>query len=187
MIYIVCLITAVGVLALDLITKYFAQELYFNFVVIPELVKFKLTYNTGAAFSFLSDKSWAITLFAIITFIALALILGYFIFNIIKRKKVSKWLLISLSLIFAGALGNLIDRLMLGKVRDFIFVFYNTQIFPAIFNVADMALVIGVIMTCIYLLFLDKDAVFRKPQKAPEKICEDKIEPAEGEENDDNG
>lgn len=186
MIYIVCLITAVGILAVDLITKYFAQELNFNFVVIPELVKFKLTYNTGAAFSFLSDKSWAITLFAIITFIALALILGYFIFNIIKRKKVSKWLLISLSLIFAGALGNLIDRLMLGKVRDFIFVFYNTQIFPAIFNVADMALVVGVIMTCIYLLFLDKDAVFRKPQKAPEETSQVELS-RKGEENDDNG
>ena len=186
MIYIVCLITAVGVLAIDLITKYFAQELNFNFVVIPELVKFKLTYNTGAAFSFLSEKSWAITLFAVITFIALALILGYFIYNIIKRKKVSKWLLIALSLIFAGALGNLIDRLALGKVRDFIFVFYNTQIFPAIFNVADMALVIGVIMTCIYLLFLDKDAVFRKPQKAPEESSEVEL-PCEGEENDDNG
>ena len=188
MIYIVCLITAVGVLAIDLITKYFAQQLNFNFVVIPELVKFKLTYNTGAAFSFLSEKSWAITFFAVITFIALALILGYFIFNIIKRKKVSKWLLIALSLIFAGALGNLIDRLMLGKVRDFIFVLYNTQIFPAIFNVADMALVIGVIMTCIYLLFLDKDAVCRKPQKALVETSEDKSKmSAEGEENDDNG
>ncbi len=175
MIYIVCLITSAGVLAVDLITKYFAESKNFDFVVIPELVKFKLSYNTGAAFSFLSDKSWAITFFAVVTFIALAFILGYFIFNIVKKNKVSKWLLIALSLIFAGALGNLVDRLMLSKVRDFIFLFYNTRIFPAIFNVADTALVIGVIMTCIYLLFLDKDSVFRK------KIPLDK-----GEDNDDN-
>ena len=166
MIYIVCLITSAGVLAVDLITKYLAESKNFDFVVIPELVKFKLSYNTGAAFSFLSDKSWAITFFAVVTFIALSFILGYFIFNIIKKNKVSKWLLIALSLIFAGALGNLIDRLAFNKVRDFIFLFYNTRIFPAIFNVADMALVIGVIMTCIYLLFLDKDAVFRKNTSA---------------------
>ena len=85
----------------------------------------------------------------------------------------SKWLLIALSLIFSGALGNFIDRILFQRVRDFIFVFYNTQIFPAIFNVADMALVIGVIMICVYLFFLDKDAVFKKkPQKG--EINDDK-------------
>ncbi len=162
MIYIVCLITAGVVLAVDLITKYLAVSTEFNFVVIPWLLKFKLSYNTGAAFSFLSGKDWAMTFFIVITSITLLLILGYFIYNIIKKRKVSKWLLIALSLIFAGALGNFIDRLTLGKVRDFIFVFYDTRIFPAIFNVADSALVVGVIMICIYLLFLDKDAVFKK-------------------------
>ncbi len=177
MIYIICLLSATGALALDLITKYLAESLNFNFVVIPELLKFKLTYNTGAAFSFLSSESWAMTFFIIITIITLLLILGYFIFNVVKKRKVSKWLLIALSLVFSGALGNMIDRLLYQKVRDFIFVFYNTRIFPAIFNVADMALVIGVIMICIYLLFLDKDAVFKKKR----------IEPKQGEINDDKG
>lgn len=170
MIYLICLLSAIGVLAVDLISKYFAESTNFNFVVIPELVKFKLTYNTGAAFSFLSDKDWAMTFFTAITSVTLVLILGYFIFNIVKKRKVSKWLLIALSLIFSGALGNFIDRILYQRVRDFIFVFYNTQIFPAIFNVADMALVIGVIMICVYLLFLDKDAVFKKQHKtAPEQ------------------
>ena len=176
MIYIICLVSAIGVLAVDLITKYFAESMSFNFVVIEELLKFKLTYNTGAAFSFLSGKSWAMTFFLILTSITLILILGYFIFNIVKKRKVSKWLLIALSLVFSGALGNMIDRILYQKVRDFIFVFYNTQIFPAIFNVADMALVIGVIMICIYLLFLDKDAIFKKKPQ---------IEPQQGEINDD--
>ena len=177
MIYIICLLSATGVLALDLITKYLAESLNFNFVVIPELLKFKLTYNTGAAFSFLSSESWAMTFFIIITIITLLLILGYFIFNVVKKRKVSKWLLIALSLVFSGALGNMIDRLLFQKVRDFIFVFYNTRIFPAIFNVADMSLVVGVIMICIYLLFLDKDAVFKKKNK--------QTEPQKGEINDD--
>ena len=177
MIYIICLLSAAGVLAVDLISKYLAESTNFNFVVIPELVKFKLTYNTGAAFSFLSDKDWAMTFFTVITSATLVFILGYFVFNIIKKRKVSKWLLIALSLIFSGALGNFLDRIIYQKVRDFIFVFYNTQIFPAIFNVADMALVIGVIMICVYLFFLDKDAVFKK-QKQHLK---------EGEINDDKG
>ena len=178
MIYIICLLSAAGVLAVDLISKYLAESTNFNFVVIPELVKFKLTYNTGAAFSFLSDKEWAMTFFTIITSVTLLFILGYFIFNIIKKRKVSKWLLIALSLIFSGALGNFIDRILYQQVRDFIFVFYNTQIFPAIFNVADMALVIGVIMICVYLFFLDKDAVFKKKPQTPTQ---------KGEINDDKG
>ena len=54
MIYIACLITAGVVLAVDLITKYLAVSMDFNVVIIPWLLKFKLSYNTGAAFSFLS-------------------------------------------------------------------------------------------------------------------------------------
>ena len=169
MIYIVSLIVVGGVLAIDLTTKYFANLQNWNFVVINELLKFKLTFNTGAAFSFLSDKDWAMTFFIAVTFLFMIAVLGFYIYHAVKKKKLSKWLAISCSLIFSGALGNFIDRVALGRVRDFIFVFYNTNIFPAIFNVADMALVIGVIMVCFYLLFLDKDAVFKKSKKHVEK------------------
>ena len=165
MIYIVCLCVAIGVLALDLITKALAVSLDFNVVIIPELLKFKLTYNKGASFSFLADKSWAIYMFIAVTILVCTAILAYFGYAIIKKTKPSKWLLIALSMTFSGAIGNLIDRIALGKVRDFIFVFYNTDIFPAIFNVADIFLVVSVIMLCIYLLFLDKDAVFNFKKK----------------------
>ena len=165
MIYIVSLIIAAFVLALDLISKYLAVALDFNFVVIPELLKFKLAYNTGAAFSFLGDKDWAMAFFIVMTSIVLLGIIGYFVFKIIKKQKISKWLAVAFSLVFSGALGNYIDRIAFAKVRDFIFVFYNTDIFPAIFNVADIALVVGVIMVCVYLLFLDKEAVFKKAKK----------------------
>lgn len=164
-IYFVCLAILVGVVAIDLITKSLAVTYAFDFVVIPKLVKFKLAYNTGAAFSFLSDKDWARTFFIILTFIVLAFILGFFVYKIIKKQKTSKWLLISLALAFAGAVGNLVDRLAFSKVRDFILLFYETDIFPAIFNVADISLVVGVIMICVYLLFIDKDALFRKQPK----------------------
>ena len=161
MIYIICLCVAGFVLALDLGTKALAVSQEFNVVIIPELLKFKLTYNTGASFSFLADKSWAIYMFISVTSIVCLGILGYFGYVIFKKKKPSKWLLIALSMTFSGALGNMIDRLAFCKVRDFIFVFYNTDIFPAIFNVADIFLVVSVIMICVYLLFIDKDALFK--------------------------
>ncbi len=161
MIYIVCLFIALAVLGLDMLSKYLAVFYNVDKVIIPSLLKFKLTYNTGAAFSFLGEYSWAITFFIILTVLTLLGIIGYMMFAFIKKKNLSKWLAVALALVFGGAIGNLIDRIWLGKVRDFIFVLYNTDIFPAIFNVADIALVVGVIMICVYLLFLDKDAVFK--------------------------
>ena len=160
MIYIICSVIALFVFGLDMITKYLSVYYSVDKVIIPKLLKFKLTYNTGAAFSFLGEHSWAIKFFAILTIIVLVGIIAYMVYNFVKKNKISKWLAISLALTFGGALGNLVDRLWLGQVRDFIFVFYNTNIFPAIFNVADIALVVGVIMICVYLLFLDKDALF---------------------------
>lgn len=173
MIYIVSLIIAGGVLALDLITKWLAVSNSFNFVVIPELLKFQLAYNTGGAFSFLGNQKWAMPFFIALTVVVLLVIIGYFVFTLIKKRKISKWLAVSLALSFAGALGNMIDRIMLGKVRDFIFLFYNTEIFPAIFNVADIALVVGLIMIIVYLLFLDKDAVLKKTVKEENQNAED--------------
>ena len=161
MIYIICLIISAFVLGLDMLSKHLAVLYNVDKVVIPFLLKFKLTYNTGAAFSFLGEYSWAITFFVILTIITLAGIIVFMAYNYAKKKKISKWLAVALALVFGGAIGNLIDRLWLGKVRDFIFVFYKTDIFPAIFNVADIALVVGVIMICVYLLFIDKDAVFK--------------------------
>ena len=161
MIYIVCLCIIAGVLTLDLVSKAIAVSQNFNVVIIPHLLKFKLTYNKGASFSFLSDKPWAKYLFITLTFIVCAIILAYFIYKVVKKQKPTKWLAVSLSLTLAGAVGNLVDRLWLGKVRDFIYLFYNTDIFPAIFNIADVALVVSVIMLCVYMLFLEKDAIFK--------------------------
>ena len=165
MIYIACLLIAGAVLALDLISKYLAVKNEFNFVVIEKFLKFKLSYNTGAAFSFLSDKTWSQIFFIVITVIALLAIIAFFIFKLITKKRPSWWVAVAFSLVFSGALGNFIDRVSAGEVRDFIFVFYETDIFPAIFNVADMALVSGVITTCVYLFFIDKDALFRRKPK----------------------
>ena len=157
----------VALIIIDQITKYYFSHtlnLYQVKPVIKDFFYFSYTINTGAAWSFLADVSWAQTFFKILTIVLLLAVLGWVVYLIIKKKKPSKWLAVAVSLCFGGAVGNLVDRFAFNRVRDFIFAFYNTNIFPAIFNVADIALVVGVIMVCVYLLFLDNDAIFKKKQ-----------------------
>jgi len=100
---------------------------------------FWLTYlkNTGAAWSLFQGQKYLFLLVAIIGM----LIMGYFF---IKSDTKNVWLRIALILMFAGTLGNFMDRLLYGSVRDFLS--FNTfgYMFP-VFNVADMALNIGVV------------------------------------------
>ena len=73
--------------------------------------------------------------------------------NRLPRNK--RWLAASLALILGGALGNLIDRMLLGYVVDFISVHWGTSYFPA-FNIADSAITLGAIMMAVEVLFLDR-------------------------------
>lgn len=108
-----------------------------------------LTYirNTGGAFSLLAGQQ---IFFIVITVVAV----GFGLYYLAKHQHDSKWLTIGLSLFLAGAVGNFIDRIRLGYVVDmFQLDFIN---FP-IFNIADMALVIGVIMIFIYILVDERE------------------------------
>jgi signal peptidase II len=99
-----------------------------------------LTYNTGAAFSFLSDAAgWQRWLFVLL---ALAVSAVLILWMRRLRARTQALLASALALIVGGALGNLIDRLTLGRVVDFIHVHAGNAYFPA-FNVADSAITIG--------------------------------------------
>ncbi len=140
-------------LLLDQITKILTDGIAGTHVFIPGVINFMSVYNEGASFSILSDKPWAQNFFLILT--AAVLLCG--IIYVIFSKKKSKWLWVSVSLLFSGAIGNFIDRIAFKYVRDFIsFAFFN---FPT-FNVADSCLCIGVAMLVIYLLFMDEDGLF---------------------------
>jgi signal peptidase II len=108
--------------------------------VLPPVLDFTLMYNTGAAFSFLSDASgWQRWLFIALAIGASAGIVAW----LSRLRARSHGLLAcSLALIFGGALGNVIDRVRIGHVVDFIHAHWNGHHFPA-FNVADSALTIG--------------------------------------------
>lgn len=106
--------------------------------------------------------------------IATVIILGGITVYLFLSKNRGKWLNTAIAFIISGALGNFIDRLFTdgGYVRDMIHViidFGNGEIFPYIFNVADIALVVGAIMLIIEILFISKDAVFMT-KKRREKL-----------------
>ena len=98
-----------------------------------------LTYNTGAAFSFLADAGgWQRWFFAITSIV----ISGIIIVWIKKLEKDDHLTAISLCLILGGAIGNLIDRIYLGHVIDYIQIWLGTYPWPA-FNIADAAISVG--------------------------------------------
>jgi signal peptidase II len=99
-----------------------------------------LTYNTGAAFSFLADApGWQRWMFVLLALIVSAVLL---VWMRRLRARAQALLASALALIVGGALGNMIDRLTLGRVVDFIHVHAGNAYFPA-FNVADSAITVG--------------------------------------------
>jgi signal peptidase II len=148
-----CIVSAV-VLVADQLTKLYVDrtmQLYQSVPVVPDL--FSITYlrNKGAAFSFLSDATWRLPFFILISLIAIGVILGVFF----RLRPDQRFTALCLSLIFSGALGNLIDRVRLGEVIDFLDVYWQTHHWPA-FNVADSAICVGVFLLAIDMLIEEK-------------------------------
>lgn len=137
------LLSIVAIVA-DQTTKLWADEvLRQGPIVLTSFFKFDLTYNTGAAFSFLQQAGgWQRWFFSTIAF-GVSVALAVWIALIVKRQKPGRqWELCALSLVLGGAIGNLIDRLLYGHVIDFISVHYQHNSFPT-FNVADSAICVG--------------------------------------------
>ena len=135
------LISVVG-LVVDQATKIYVDRvmhLYQSIPVIDGLFNIFYIRNKGAAFSFLSSASWRIPFFIAVSLVAsLVIIIG-----IKKLRDDQRLAMISMSMIFSGAVGNLIDRVRLGEVIDFLDVYWKTHHWPA-FNVADSLICVGV-------------------------------------------
>ncbi|MCC3345177.1 signal peptidase II [Psychrobacter sanguinis] len=143
------------VIGLDQWTKRLA-ELKLNFhepiPVIEPILNWTLAYNYGAAFSFLADQGgWQKWFFA-----GLSLAMSIFLVIYLTRApRQAKLLNVGLALILGGAIGNLIDRVRIGKVIDFIHVHYADVWHYPIFNIADIAICIGVAIVVIDMLFFE--------------------------------
>ena len=156
-------IIAVIVIAVDRITKNWAAQALASgdIAVIDKVLYFRYTENTGVAFSMFSDNRWVLVG---ITSVMLIVALAFFLSGKIKDKLE----LFALSLIIAGGVGNLIDRLSLGYVIDFIDV---RIINFAIFNVADMCITIGAILVCIAAFAAEKRE--KREQESKQKALDE--------------
>ena len=146
---------AAAVFVADQLTKLAAVEAFRDggALAVTPFFTLLLTYNTGAAFSFLASASgWQRWVFAAIAAVAAVIIVA------LLRRGGTKTYGAGLALILGGALGNLVDRLVLGKVVDFLLFHYGEWAYPA-FNVADSAITIGAA-----LIIVDS---FRRPRPGP--------------------
>ena len=125
---------------------------YAQSVPVLPFLNWTLLHNYGAAFSFLSDaggwQRWFFTGLACVVSLVFALWL-------LRLPKNTTVLAAAIALVLGGALGNVIDRMSLGYVVDFIHVYYNDSHFPA-FNIADSAITLGTILLVIDTFFLEK-------------------------------
>jgi signal peptidase II len=136
------LLLSLMVILLDQATKQFAEAMLtaYQAVYVLPFFDFTLMYNTGAAFSILSDQGgWQRWFFVVLALIVTAVLIGW----LRRLKPAEKWVAVALSLIIGGAVGNVIDRILFGQVIDFIHLHYQQYYWPA-FNVADSAIFIGV-------------------------------------------
>ncbi len=149
------LIIIIILVLIDRLTKFLVKR-FINYLEVINIIKNKLflTYvtNTGSAFSLFEGKR--------LMLIIVSLILLYFLikYYIKIEDKVEK---ISITLILSGLIGNLIDRIFLGKVIDFI----GVGSFP-IFNVADSYVVIGIFILLVYVIGSDiSDKIISRRQR----------------------
>lgn len=151
----------VALIAIDLVLKYCEEAYEWNFTVIPNFIWVESGIrNPGAAFSFLSDKEWGQIFLIVVTFIMLAVLIAFFII-FPERFPLLK---LAVSMIVAGAIGNLVDRLMFREVRDFVWM--NMGFSTACCNFADFWIVLAVVIAVIDLLFLNEWAVFPLTKRA---------------------
>jgi signal peptidase II len=138
---------SLAVLCLDQATKLYidrSMALHSSITVVENF--FHITYlrNKGAAFGFLANSSYRIPFFIFVSLVAACAILV----ALHKLRPDQKFAALSLSLVFSGAIGNLIDRVRLGEVIDFLDAHWYSHHWPA-FNVADSAICVGVFLLAI--------------------------------------
>lgn len=147
--WIAALVIALDQLSKAWIIRHFGVD---QTVALLPVLSFTLRGNPGAAFSMLADASgWQRWFFS---GVAIAVSLAILVYLVRMDARRHRLLAAGLSLILGGAVGNLIDRLRLGQVIDFIVVHWKGAYFPA-FNAADSAITVGAILFLIDALILE--------------------------------
>ena len=165
---IIVILAAVGA---DQLTKYLAVNLLGggSVTVIPKVLDFTYVENKGAAFGMLSDKRWIFLIISTVMIFAI----GVYLF---VGKKLPRLERVALALIVGGGIGNMIDRVALGYVVDFIDV---TCVKFYVFNVADSCVTVGCALVVLWCIIdTVKDAKAAKAAEAAGEAVADKAEEA---------
>ncbi|KQZ55674.1 signal peptidase II [Lysobacter sp. Root559] len=156
------LIVSVVVIVLDQLSKWWVLSSLPEYTAIPVIEgvwNWYRTYNTGAAFSFLSDAGGWQKYFFVVLAVAISALLASWL----RRTERADWkTALPYALVIGGALGNVLDRLMHGHVVDFIQWHWGDHYWPA-FNLADSAIVAGAVGIALVGLF----AAPAKPTSKP--------------------
>ena len=147
------LLTSVLVVVLDALTKWLVQQnlpLYGEAEVIPGFLRLTHLENPGAAFSLFADSPgpWAarlLLLFSVVALVVIAVLLW-------RNSNTLNLTSFSLALFLGGTVGNLLDRLLRGRVTDFIDFYVGPHHWPP-FNVADSAIVVGALILAAKAIF----------------------------------
>lgn len=132
------------IVVVDQITKLVAEQSmrFGERINILPVFDLTLVYNRGAAFSFLAQgdgwQRWFLSVIAVAASI-------FIVWLMKTQAQDSRRMMLALTLILAGAIGNLIDRLFYGHVVDFLLVYWHPWYYPA-FNIADTAITLGAIL-----------------------------------------
>ena len=140
------LVLAAAVVGADQLVKWLVRghlALGEHVSLLPGLMDLTYVQNTGAAFSMFSAHTWLLTVLSAVLSVAFAVVL--------VRRMLPHWTgMLAMALLLGGAVGNLIDRAVLGFVTD---MFATTFVQFAVFNVADIGVVLGGVLLCIDVLF----------------------------------
>ena len=147
------LLTSVLVVVIDSLTKWLVQQnlpLYGEIELIPGLLRLTHLENPGAAFSLFADSPgpWAarlLLLFSVVALVIIAVLLW-------RNSQAFNLTSFSLALFLGGTVGNLLDRLLRGRVTDFIDFYVGPHHWPP-FNVADSAIVVGALILAAKAIF----------------------------------
>ena len=145
----IMLILSVVVIVADFVFKQIAVQYLQDgqtFTALGGLVKFEYVENRGMAFGMLQNFRWFFIVFTVVIILAV-------IIYTIKTKPSSRLLTVSLALIVGGGTGNLIDRIFMGYVIDYI----QLSFFSPVCNFADYCITIGTALLLIYIVFFTQD------------------------------
>jgi len=150
--FVIWMIVAVVIVIADQLTKWAIVEWVPLYDKIPLNTFINLTHqkNPGAAFSFLADAGGWQRWFLAVLASAVSIVIAVWLWRL--RNEGQNILTAGLTLVLGGAIGNLIDRILLGHVTDFIQVLFGSWAFPS-FNVADASISVGAALLIIDALF----------------------------------